>query len=205
MPYAVLVYYLWWDKPYDVVVPTVLHVNPENTPARKDRTARLHGTTVLSGKPTSSQTGTYLRYGILTRIFANRLDMPPQCAWVSCLGPVAIGAVHLAAWNLSLPTPFERAAWRVCSVIVFGEVPLYSAIYLICHLFSYVRRRTHSLMQVRFGTTTENRLDTVATMGFIVYAIARLFLIVEAFVGLRAAPKLVYKTPEWEKFLPHFG
>jgi hypothetical protein len=38
-----------------------------------------------------------------------------------------------------------------------------------------------------------------------VYAFARLYLIVEVFMGLRAVPAAVYKTPEWSDFLPHVG
>lgn len=36
-----------------------------------------------------------------------------------------------------------------------------------------------------------------------VYGIARIYLFVEVFMGLRASPGEVYKIPKWNHFLPH--
>jgi len=38
----------------------------------------------------------------------------------------------------------------------------------------------------------------------LLFGVARVFLVVEAFVGLRDAPVELYETPEWTDFLPHF-
>lgn len=37
----------------------------------------------------------------------------------------------------------------------------------------------------------------------VVFAVARVYLVVEAFVSLRRAPVGLYDTPEWTDFLPH--
>ena len=37
----------------------------------------------------------------------------------------------------------------------------------------------------------------------VVFALARVYLVVEAFISLRSAPVGLYDTPEWTDFLPH--
>jgi len=39
----------------------------------------------------------------------------------------------------------------------------------------------------------------------IVYALARIYLVVECFINLAQLPEAVYKEPEWSKIFPHLG
>jgi hypothetical protein len=37
------------------------------------------------------------------------------------------------------------------------------------------------------------------------YVLCRTFMFVEMFVGLRAVPAGIYKTPQWSQYLPSIG
>ena len=99
------------------------------------------------------------------------------------------GATHCLAWNSPFPTAKERLAWRICSATTTG-----TPIFII--LGSYVG----DLMSF------SNDNDIVILWYFsIPYAIARIALIVLAFMSLRALPADAFQTVSWSKYIPHFA
>lgn len=114
------------------------------------------------------------------------------------MGGFLCETIELAAWNVSFDTTFELMAWRECSLVIMLFVPAFYAVNL-----------TLRLVGVMCIGLSEERYDAVKSyffnISFVVDMVARLYLIVECFAGLRAAPKGVYRTPEWSKFIPHFG
>jgi hypothetical protein len=40
-------------------------------------------------------------------------------------------------------------------------------------------------------------------VGILAYTPARMFLVVEAFISLRALPIKIYQTPDWTQLIPH--
>jgi hypothetical protein len=92
---------------------------------------------------------------------------------------------HFLAWNAQFPTKVELYLWRVscvsCSVLPFILMVVYN-------LWEKLRRFPLAL--------------TLFVM--VIYAIARLYLLVESFVILRAVPPDVYTAVPWSEYIPHF-
>jgi hypothetical protein len=51
--------------------------------------------------------------------------------------------------------------------------------------------------------TAINSFNLFASTVLVLYAVARLYLVVEAFINLRNVPMTVYDTPAWTQLLPH--
>jgi hypothetical protein len=129
-----------------------------------------------------------------------------------------VGAVHLSAWNFSFATTYERTAWRVCSIVVMFSIPLTWISILMLGGRLVWRSAALTDEYTKEGREQDmERLDAWRIQGIgslstrlwyvfaVPYVIARLYLLVEVFVALRAAPKDVYRIPEWTNFMPHFG
>ncbi|KAF2174901.1 hypothetical protein K469DRAFT_724937 [Zopfia rhizophila CBS 207.26] len=108
----------------------------------------------------------------------------------------AYGALHIAAWNEYFPTQAERILW-IASSMAIGSSGIFLWLYFLA------RQSIESL------DTFANRLRTNKILSFLgrgiltLFILARVYLVVEAFVSLRRVPKSVYQTPEWSDFLPH--
>jgi len=133
---------------------------------------------------------------------------------------LAYGGIHAAAWNFNFPTDSERFLWRL-SAIYFGCSGL--GVFLhwgVEFLLSFVPKRV-----LDTGLTGEFPTDCCCAVDFIVYmvvagltrcfaliifapvlayAIARTYLVVEAFYSLRDLPVGVYSATDWSRYLMHF-
>lgn len=94
------------------------------------------------------------------------------------------GAIHCVAWSFVFPSVVEQHLWRIASVIVTAEMPLFifSALAL-----GWVDNRTYML----------GRCVAVP------YIVCRLILLVLPFCALRSLPAGVYQTVPWTTYIPH--
>ena len=117
--------------------------------------------------------------------------------------------IHLAAWNFSFPTPTERILWRTTSLVLLGLL----IFYLLATAFGTVM--AGRLARWIFNNHEASTILGVASLlprwaAFLVhfpvifaYALARSYIIVEGFVGLRALPKSAFESVNWSNFVPH--
>lgn len=105
------------------------------------------------------------------------------------------GAVHCIAWSFHFPTHVEKIIWRVCSVLVTVVPSIILLFNPVDNLFfpeAWVDRMiAYSIDDIL--------LSAVA----ILYVLARLILLIEAFVTLRSLPPDAYTTVHWTTFIPH--
>jgi len=90
-------------------------------------------------------------------------------------------AIHLAAWNYSFPSLGESIAWKV-AVLIDLVVGL-----------GFV----WDMMKRDFGP--------VGLSLTLIYGICRMFIIIESFISLRAAPEAIYQRPSWTAYIGHVG
>jgi hypothetical protein len=228
IPCALFAYILWWNKPYEVTVPTVLHLLPDLSKSTV-LVAQAHGSNPAKGLCKHwRQVETRRLLGTLnTNSFAfpaqeyRTYEITRQCGEIvrSSVIPVGVygfssalvffivGGIHLAAWNFDFLSISEQCAWRVCSLVIATIIPI-----------SWVLTALLLKASTGFwwdGSECKEKLDQYRTMrwvamsiqgvAIVVYAFARLYLIVEVFAGLRGVPAGVYQTPEWSDYLPHVG
>ncbi|KAK4681439.1 hypothetical protein QC764_107355 [Podospora pseudoanserina] len=118
--------------------------------------------------------------------------------------PVAYGGVHLSAWNFEFPTVQEAVIWKVSSIIIASTGPalilatLFAAAFSWLILGSWCDESEHyeSDDEVAvLGQAVMPLLITPFIIGItmlIVMLAARVFLVVEVFISLRAAPLGVF-------------
>ncbi|KIJ90259.1 hypothetical protein K443DRAFT_116856, partial [Laccaria amethystina LaAM-08-1] len=99
------------------------------------------------------------------------------------------GGIHCAGWNFSFPSHTELIIWRVSSLIIV-IVP-----------YTFVTLIVEELMGIDTSSTTVNIL--FASFGIVIYVLAWLTLLVEAFTSLRHLPPGAYAVVEWTALLLH--
>ena len=123
----------------------------------------------------------------------------------SCLIGILFGSIHCFGWNFEFPSYGERILWKVCSLAISG-IPLIwllliSAYYLIIkiELSPGPNRDLQNIITVLLPYP----LMLIGWVGVPVYILARLGLLTEAFIALRAIPEGAYKDVRWTLLLPH--
>jgi hypothetical protein len=117
---------------------------------------------------------------------------------VLAFAAAAYGALHIAAWNDYFPTRVERILWITCSVTIGS-----SGIFF--WLLFWARQTVEKIDVIADQISRSNKLLTIVGRYILapIFILARVYLVVEAFVSLRRMPIEVYKTPEWSNYFPH--
>ncbi len=112
------------------------------------------------------------------------VSKPPRNLTV-CI-TVLFGALHLVGWQFYFPTDWEKWLWRATSVACV-VLPM-----LLLTMFWLGMTETN----IRFSFF-------MVVLGL--YALCRMYMMVEMFINLRALPVDAYRTPQWSQYLPSFG
>jgi hypothetical protein len=117
---------------------------------------------------------------------------------------VIFGAIHCIAWSFHFPTVQEQLVWRLSAASVSAGPVL---IFALAWLFNIFGRQ--------FGKSTTFRKNLGIVGMFVVfalvvalvviYAAARIALLVLPFTALRALPPAAFVDIRWTSFLPHLG
>jgi hypothetical protein len=101
------------------------------------------------------------------------------------------GAMHMSKWHSEcFPTPTEHLLWMIAciagSAAVF-PIGLMALIPFISYRYNYYRII----------------LLTLCTSSWVMFGIARLYLIAESFISLRKLPVEAYQMAQWANAIPH--
>lgn len=102
------------------------------------------------------------------------------------------GGIHLSAWSWVFPTPWEGLVWKFACFLIAAVLPLY-------HIFNRIRVK---LLALHEGM--ETAMHVVLSLTLVIYMLARIYIIFEAFASLRHVPIGVYMAPVWVQMFPHF-
>ncbi|KDR74668.1 hypothetical protein GALMADRAFT_1334015 [Galerina marginata CBS 339.88] len=109
---------------------------------------------------------------------------------------IVFGAIHCCGWYFSSPSIIEGEIWRVSSAVITG-IP---AIGLLGILLTILQQ--HS--PINFVQLWHGRLIAILIHLMLpFYGVARLALLVEAFISLRELPQTALEVVEWTSFIPH--
>lgn len=139
-----------------------------------------------------------------------------------CFASLVYGAIHLAGWNFMFPTQLERILWRASSMFIFVNT---AAFWLMETIAVWHRQGQWQRLFYRLFNPAEMEAAELArklelqnkepkqlpmpwefwTMVplAVTYAAARVYLIAEAFMGLRALEPTAYINVDWTNYIPH--
>ncbi|KAH7080480.1 hypothetical protein BKA63DRAFT_506520 [Paraphoma chrysanthemicola] len=224
IPCALLIFYLWWDKPYDIGQPTMVFFKDQNHQRPIQIVGGSKALAYMSG--VDRPRGTIIRQYQNFPMTRNCIDAVQSCFFRIKSFSIAsvfvgifyaiFGGIHCAAWNFPFPTKFEQLAWRVCSIILAISIPaswLLTRLVMICLecgtsdtlLFGSNNKARVRVKLWPFSSRkfTVSGVESIQAMGAIAYALARMYLIFEVFFNLRDLPATCYDTVSWSDYLPH--
>lgn len=105
------------------------------------------------------------------------------------IGAVIFGACHCIAWDFEFPTVVEQTLWKAASVITIAAMPVFY--FSRAFLFWILGLRLEEISYRVFGFAV-----------YALYALCRIFIIVELFRALGYLPPESFLTT-WSASLPH--
>ena len=117
---------------------------------------------------------------------------------------ICFGAIHLSAWNEHFPTTAEAWLWRSSALFVAGSGALWMLINVLAQTIPWVDQFWDSVVALKVNRLAGAALMISCGICGLLYVVARLFLVLESFISLRALPASTYQTPDWTQLIPHF-
>lgn len=202
--YAFITYGLWWKKPFNVDVPHTITVKSDTLLVIR----RL--TTKEISKPLHIRLGwdqlfcgaSPFQVDDSTETISSRSS---HCVIVASFFGALYGALHLAAWNSSFPTPLEGLLWCVSTLCIL----FCGAVVSICQTLVVQREREKGgSASSRLGAVDAGSLllllNSMTSYSILCSCIARVYIVVESFRSLLFLPASAYALPVWPRYIPHF-
>ncbi|OCK85225.1 hypothetical protein K432DRAFT_318689 [Lepidopterella palustris CBS 459.81] len=136
----------------------------------------------------------------LKKMFHNRMlrDRAPDWPRLSQRGltpsftiaGLIYGGLHLTVWYYEFAKHSEEVLWRVSSM----AITVSGIIMIFTDLINSMDRTLPSLFA-----------SAIWCLFILLYAFARIFLLVECFLSIRHLPESVYVVPKWSQYFPHFS
>jgi len=223
--------FLWWKKPLDVGTPIILKTEfsiADILVKAGDQAKDPYDLTPLdfadATPGVSTVTPFWFALGYLLGLgkppksrpinfFPNSRTAPPRGLGISMiifetLGAITFVGIHLVGWDFTLPTNLELLFWRVANLALVGIMVCYL---IFLHVGGLIAAPVGKRLFKKEAHTTLDLLKLcpawflILTLGPVValYSVARLYIIVEGLVSLRALPPSAYATVDWTFFIPH--
>ncbi|KAI0841331.1 hypothetical protein F5Y06DRAFT_261297 [Hypoxylon sp. FL0890] len=163
----------------------------------------------------------------IRRIPNDRFPMNPY-GWQEycvCFATLLFTGLHVLGWNFSFPSALERTLWRVSSLLLFCVTATFWILetiaswkrlgrwtWIYLRLIDRKRLPEYEKARIERRSQQETRGPTELPLPWefwtifpvaVLYGVARLYLLVEAFLELRALDGTAFINVEWTDFLPH--
>ncbi|KAK2759317.1 hypothetical protein FQN54_002795 [Arachnomyces sp. PD_36] len=197
---ALIMYVLWWYKPYDAQRAIGLICPDDKATGLRSR--------LIKKKRRYREANLYvveLEYFVagIRGIFGYQEDEEEGAIFNSVVfitSGAIFSAIHLIAWNWGFPSHAIQILWRVFAVT--ATCCVMSPVLLVPLAALTVLNIEEGSMAYKLA---ESLYEVLANLCLISYAISRLGLIVLAFYCFSDMPADVYKTPSWSVIFPHFS
>ena len=130
-------------------------------------------------------------------------------------------AIHVSAWDWTFPSKIEKTLWRLASMILLGSTIAFWVFESIAVWYRYnggekffyrvlnKLDRLEDIEKLRIEKAANPRKLPLRGEFWsifplaLIYAIARIYLLVEAFLGLRNLEASAFTNVNWSIYLPH--
>ena len=139
-----------------------------------------------------------------------------------CFATLIYAAIHLAGWNFTFPTRAERILWRASSMFLMVS----TIVFWLCETVAAWHRKgrwqrlyyrvfdPEKMAEAEFARQLSLSKKEPKPMPLvwefwaitplaIMYAWARGYIVLEAFIGLRSLEPSAYLNVEWSNYVPH--
>jgi hypothetical protein len=226
-----LIYLFWWKKPFDIETYTVIHVErllPEDLRSLAEDTCsprkahewwrpapkEIHDLSwdfywfekTMNMKTLTAISTSHLIPADLSRVVSHTSAEGKVADWyrpavneshpseweawddlmIYAVG-IFFNGLQLAAWRFTFPTPIESLLWKISVLTMLGSVTAWVPVAFLFSCLSPTSLAKHTPFYLLVGC----------------YGIARIYVVVEVFAGLRALPAGVFETVKWSKYIPH--
>ncbi|TFK70480.1 hypothetical protein BDN72DRAFT_535893 [Pluteus cervinus] len=126
---------------------------------------------------------------------------------MSCLIGMIFAAIHFIAWDSHFPTHVELLLWRSSSLVVL-VIPLFIGLFgIILGDWDFDPTRDQREGRKEYGPVLTAIFRPIRwvlyVLGPILYILARISLIVQAFISLRDLQPAVFQNIAWTSYIPH--
>jgi hypothetical protein len=224
-------FFFWYYKPLDPNYPRVLSMDTPVSQVRRDVGAEEPYTrTPLDfvkppPDPRSLITPFWFGFGVVfgfgeeaglrpAQTLANSKTIPAKGIGWGMMAyliffQIMYYGLHLAvAWTMSFPSKIEWFLWTVSNFTEFGLITVYIlALPLGTHFAPFIARtvfkaRASSILEVASMLPYWAKLLVHGPFVF-AYIVARMVVITESIITLRALPAVIYQDVNWSNFIPH--
>ncbi|KLU86092.1 hypothetical protein MAPG_05111 [Magnaporthiopsis poae ATCC 64411] len=120
------------------------------------------------------------------------------------LANLCYGGIHAAAWNDYFPSKAEKWIWRTSASYITFCGGLWVMLNFLVTRFRRLNQFWEHWMDGKKPLWQSFLLGTVVFICGFSLVLARGFIVIEAFISIRAMPLSAYRTPEWSDTIPHF-
>ena len=128
----------------------------------------------------------------------------PEFLLILVILSLVYGGIHLATWNFSFASKTEHLLWKIACIDIMATVPV-GVLWLLVLIalinpdrlgLSHRKREIVQILSIILGGIPFSALS-------VLYALSRLYIVAEAFIGLRHVPIGVYAAVPWVQAIPH--
>ncbi|KAJ7162743.1 hypothetical protein C8R43DRAFT_1063017 [Mycena crocata] len=215
----IFIYALWWGKPLDVQRPIIIGPKEEIPTTDSPLLDAQNPSALGSGEQppdaaAKSWGGSFFGglWGALGGDYGNDYsptsytsvpsfwstastddrDKNKSAFYIVCLVGTIFGGIHFAAWDADFPSTKEMWMWKLSALAVVAVPVVYQILW--------------SIQIVDDGPALDTDVMEVlipSLLGFFIYPIARLFLIVLPLIALRDLPPGAFTDVNWSIYIPH--
>ncbi len=209
---SIITYCLWWNKPLNIKY----HISLDGSESRTFRLTQETTSTgfwgvlfgianIIMGESDDERGYDGIGHGAVRFSSCGGGKKSTRFAILVGVGSL-FGAFHCAAWSFSFASHTEMVLWRFSSLAMLIVVFI-AAFFPVMAVWAFQGLDSMEPQTITHSETEYKVWDAfyyfVLVVIVLAYIVARIMLIILAFMQLRSLPPLAFHTVQWTTYMPH--